>query len=362
MQIKDYLSIRARELAKTSKRIKDFQVFDFNYIPNQPFMRQEAKPLIDAILRYATTGIANHLLVFGSRGCGKTLMVKYVSNLVGESHNLKFTYVNCRQYNTSFKILAHILRACPRGCSLDELWQRFSSAYPGKTVIVLDEIDLLSDKDRNKDILYLISRSPNNYMAVLLSNNPRFLGNLDESIKSTLQPELIHFRNYDAKEIYDILEARAKHGIARPPFKLLSQIAALTTKNTNSDVRVAIKTLYYLALNPESDVKEMFNRARRDIVQDVLADLNDRSLLILKATTSTSEPFVKTVYEGYRQLSRQLHEEPYSYVYFYSALSYLQSVGLILLLSTKIGRTYTNRIQMLFDAELLKSVWKARFG
>ena len=106
----------------------------------------------------------------------------------------------------------------------------------------------------------------------------------------------------------------------------------------------------------------MFDLARRDIVQDVLADLNDRNLLILKAVTLTPEPFVKTVYQNYRHLSRQLHEEPFSYVYFYSALSYLQSIGLILLLSTKVGRTYTNRIQPLFDPEPLEAIWRARFG
>ena len=70
MQIEDYLNQRAQRLARTSRRIKDYQVFDFNYIPPRPLMRQEVKPLIDATLRYVTTGIANHLLVFGSRGSG----------------------------------------------------------------------------------------------------------------------------------------------------------------------------------------------------------------------------------------------------------------------------------------------------
>ena len=361
MQIEDYLSHQAMKLAKSAKKIKDFHVFDFNYIPEQPLMRQEAQPLIDALLRYATTGIPNHLLIFGSRGSGKTLMVRYISQLLQDKHDLTFAYANCRQHNTSFKILAGLLGLRPRSCSLDELWQSFCEANPSCTVFILDEVDLISDKDRNKDLLYLISRSQNNYMAILLSNNPRFLGNIDESIRSTLQPELIHFGNYSAQEIHEILKSRAKLGIAHPSYKLLPQIAALTTKNTNSDVRVAIKTLYYLALEPKSDVRKMFERARRDIVQDVLADLNDRNLLILKAAISTQEAYVKAVYQQYRQLSLQLHEEPYSYVYFYSNLSYLQSIGLILLLSTKVGRTYTNRIQILFDPDLLGSLWQARF-
>jgi hypothetical protein len=56
-----------------------------------------------------------------------------------------------------------------------------------------------------------------------------------------------------------------------------------------------------------------------------------------------------------------MHEEPFSYVYFYASLSYLQSLGLILLLSTKAERTYTNRIQALFDPVLLDAIRASRF-
>ena len=59
---------------------------------------------------------------------------------------------------------------------------------------------------------------------------------LDESIRSTLQPELVHFRNYSAGEIEQILLERAKLGIVHPPKQALGQIAALTAKNTNSEV------------------------------------------------------------------------------------------------------------------------------
>jgi cell division control protein 6 len=362
MEIEDYLNRRTEHLARHARSIRDARVFDFNYIPEKPLMREEVKPLIDGLLRYATTGIANHVLVFGSRGSGKTLMVRYVSNLLQAKHDITFAYANCRQHNTSFKILASLLNIRPRGCSLDELWQRFCEEHPGRVVFVLDEVDLISEKDRNKDILYLISRSAQGYMAVLLSNNPRFLGTLDESIRSTLQPEMIHFRNYGAPEICSILLDRAREGLGHPATQVAAQIGALTAKHTNSDARVAIKTLYYTALEPQADLREVFHRARRDILMDVIADLNDWNLMVLRAALATPEPHVKTVYEQYRRLSLLSHEQPFSYVYFYSNLSYLQSLGLILLVSTKVGRTYTNRIQVLFDPELLESVWQSRFG
>lgn len=199
-------------------------------------------------------------------------------------------------------------------------------------------------------------------MAILLSNNPKFLNFLDESVKSTLQPEFVHFRNYSAPEVLRILGERARLGLFRSPRLLLQKISALTVKNTNSDVRVAIKTLYYSALEPEIRLEEHFERARRDILADVLNDLNDKNLLILKAALNQREKYVKSIYERYRRLSVEVGEEPFSYVYFYSNLSYLQSLGLILLISTKVNRAYTNRVQLLFSPSLLETIWQVRFA
>jgi hypothetical protein len=47
---------------------------------------------------------------------------------------------------------------------------------------------------------------------------------------------------------------------------------------------------------------------------------------------------------------------------FYSTLSYLQSLGLIVLLSTKVNRTYTNRIQLTFDSSILLAILQMRFA
>lgn len=362
MDIQKYLSEKKARLSQTAGRIQDVHVFDFNYIPAQPLMREEAKPLIDALLRYQQTGIANHALVLGSRGSGKSVLARYLIKIMTEPQQLDFAYVNCRHHNTSFKIMASLMGVSPRGCTLNELWLRYTDAHDRKMVFILDEIDMISDKDRQKEILYLISRSPQNYMAVLLSNNPKFLTSLDESTTSSLQPEIIHFKNYDALEIARILQDRAQVGLDFLCQQIIDQIAALTVKNTNSDVRVAIKTLYYWALEPEIPLEEHFEKARRDIVLDVIKDLNDKNLIILKAAQSKADEYVKEIYECYRRLSAQVNEEPYSYVHFYSNLSYLQSLGLLLLIHAKLGRTYTKKIQLAFDPTILRTAWQIRFG
>jgi Cdc6-like AAA superfamily ATPase len=360
MDIEEYLQEKQQNLAAVRSRIKNFEVFDFNYIPEKPLMREEVKPIIDGLLRYRQTGIANNILILGSRGSGKSVLARYLMKLMAQEGQIQFVYANCRQHNTSFKILASFLGIHPRGCSLDELWQRFSKGHPGKTVFVLDEIDLINDKDRRTDILYLISRSPNNYMAVLLSNNPKFANTLDESTLSTLQPEIIHFRSYNAVEMQQILADRAAVGLTFTPQDAINETAALTMKRTNSDVRVAIKTLYLHALEPDVPLRDHFEKARRDITFDVIRDLNDKNLLILKASIG-GDGYVKDIYETYRRISIHHNEEPFSYMYFYSNLSYLQSLGLILLISTKVHRTYTNRIRLTFDPGILEAIWQNRF-
>ncbi len=362
MDIEQYLADRKRHFDAGTSRIHNFEVFDFNYVPEKPLMREEVKPVIDALLRYQQTGIANNVLILGSRGSGKSVFARYLMKVMSDQGQPAFAYANCRQHNTSFKILASLLGLRPRGCSLDELWQKFEGSRQGRIVFVLDEVDLISDKDRHKDILYLISRSPRNHMALLLSNNPKFLSLLDESTQSTLQPEIIHFGSYSASEIEGILTERAKVGLESVPEQAIAQIAAMTVKNTNSDVRVAIKTLYLSALEPDVSLREHFEKARRDIMFDVVKDLNDKNLLILKAVTGCPEGLAKGVYEAYQRVSTQFHEEPLSYVAFYSTLSYLQSLGLIVLLSTKVNRTYTNRIQLTFDPGILDAIWATRFG
>jgi len=362
MNIEAYLRGRKEHLGRESRQVKDFSVFDFNYIPDQPVMRDESRSLIDAMLRFEVTGIPSHQAVIGSRGSGKTLMFKFLKRIIPQQSTLEVLYANCREQNTSFKILSHLLGGRTSGSGLTELYERFLAKYRGKTVVVLDEVDLMSPKDKRREILYLLSRSERPYMVVMLSNNPHVLKQLDAATRSSLQPGLVHFKNYDAEQIRQILLDRAKRGLHRWEEARLGEIAALTVRRTNADARVAIKTLYYTVTEWVGDVGGCFEKARRDIVVDVVNDLSDANLMILGAVVSARSDLAKDVYDKYSRLSLGQNEKPFSYVHFYSNLGYLQSVGLIALVSTKVDRTYTNRILLTFEPPILESIYRLRFG
>ena len=121
MDLLDYMRKRKARVETETERVIDPSVFDFNYIPDQPLMREECKTLIDAMLRFDVTGMATHLAVIGSRGSGKTLSLKFLQRIVAQETQLSILYANCRHHNTSFKILAHLLSVRARGASLIEL-------------------------------------------------------------------------------------------------------------------------------------------------------------------------------------------------------------------------------------------------
>lgn len=361
MDIASYLAQNRKRLGQQTKDIKDFSVFDFNYIPDQPVLRTEAKDLIDEMLRFELSGIPNHQAIVGSRGSGKTLTVKYLQRIMPRHTELDVLYANCRHHNTSFKLLAHLIDVQARGMSMTEVFERFCRRWKRKTIVVLDEIDLMSAKDRRREILYLLSRSEQPFMVIMLSNRPQILNDLDAATKSSLQPIPRHFRNYDAGQIHAILRDRAQRALRRWNDAVLAEIAAMTTRLTNSDARVAIKTLQYVVTGQGKDVGRAFDRARHDLVVDMVSDLSDSTLLILWAVVSADSELARNIYERYRSLCTAQRERPFSYMHFSSNLSYLQSAGLVALVSTKIRRAYANRVLPTFDAGVAKEICRLRF-
>lgn len=361
MDVLTYLNQQRRQMGRLTRKIKDSRVFDFAWVPPEPIMRGECKQLIDAAVQFQVTHIPTHLAIIGSRGSGKTLTVKYLQSILPEQLGIEILYANCRHHNTSYRILGHLTGEPYAGASLSDLYQRFTQRFGGPTIVVLDEVDLMSTKDKRREILYLLSRSDTPYQVVLLSNSPQVLKQLDAATRSSLQPVPLHFRNYDAQQVHDILLDRARRGLHEWDGGALRKIAALTTQLTNADARVAIKTLYYTVTHPHIDVETSMQRARHEIIFDLINDLTDGNLMILWAAATCRTDLAREIYRRYSENSHRQHQKPFSYVHFLSMLGYMQSMGIIALSSTKHGRTYTNRVLLTFEPSIVESICKLRF-
>ena len=358
--ISDYVRARREHISRQTRHIRNPSVFSFDYIPKQPLVRPETDQLIDDLLHFELSGIPTHYAIVGSRGSGKTLTVKYLQRILTDPAKLGFVYANCREHNTSFKILAHLLGVSARGASLSELFERFVRQRNSKTVVVLDEIDVMSPKDRQREILYRLSRSDKPFMVLALANNPHVLNQLDPATRSSLQPMPLHFPNYNAQQLQAILHERAKQGLKQWDGPI-SEIAAMTTRFSNADARVAIKTLHYQVTKPEHTLQENFEQARRNVVIDLIRELSDTNLLILWAIATAKSDLARPIYSQYAEYCRRLSENPFSYMHFYTQLTYLQSVGLVRLVAYKVRRCYTKQIEPLFDRAQADEICRLRF-
>lgn len=357
----EYYKVSRKLLERSRRLMKNPNVFDFNYVPKKVFIREELKAVMDSIVKFDHFKTPFNLFIYGSRGSGKTVLLKYLMNYLRKKIKTPITYVNCRLNNTSYRILSGLMGdKSNSGLGAPELYRKLTKMYE-RLVVILDEIDLLSLRDKRNDILYYLSRSERSYMVILLSNNPSFYNKIDMSAKSTLQLEKMHFRNYNAGEVYEILKYRCKEGVNQYSHEDLKKIAALTARESNGDVRIAIKTLQYTVTKKYDRIETNFEKAREDIFLDLLLNQSDQIVLILKAVQLSKQKLVKVVYERYRDLCGKHKENAYSYMHFYNNLSYLQSIGLILLIATKVHRGKSNSIELLFDEGILNQTFSERF-
>jgi Cdc6-like AAA superfamily ATPase len=108
-------------------------------------------------------------------------------------------------------------------------------------------------------------------------------------------------------------------------------------------------------------IEECFEQARKEIIVDMITDLSDSTLMILQSAVKSRSAFARDIYKTYCKLSTSNYEKPFSYVYFNSNLSYLQSLGLIALISTKVGRAYAHRVMLTFEKHVLEPIYNLRF-
>ncbi len=180
------------------------------------------------------------LLLYGPSGTGKTLTVKAVASKVKErtqESGIAFDFVA-----VNFKTMeSHTLdRAVwklghqtaqkagvgwdvPRsGVSTDMKYTRLYeivNEHFDSLVFILDEIDALTgstgaDEPAYSRLLYSLSRVMSEQhvdtqlSTVVVTNYPKFRENLDSRTDSSYNPNGIHFSDYDANELVEILERR----------------------------------------------------------------------------------------------------------------------------------------------------------
>jgi len=181
------------------------------------------------------------MLLYGPSGTGKSLIINAVCQQVLELANSQGRSVRCYQNQLPDDQKSHdraVYRLAKNaadeagvdvsipqsGISTDQKLNRFYEILSNNfdsVNIILDEVDLLVGRQRDPNdepayskLLYQLSRASQlgriegHVSVAALTNDPRFMEDIDGRAESSFNPQDVVFPDYDANQLQSILERR----------------------------------------------------------------------------------------------------------------------------------------------------------
>jgi cell division control protein 6 len=303
------------------------------YTPSElPHRGNEINGLASVLVPALRGETPSNVLIYGKTGTGKTAVAKYVGKELEEAGfgDMKCTviYINCEVVDTQYRILAHLARHFDKdipmtGWPTDQVYAEFRNAVDEAkqvVVIMLDEVDKLVKK--GDDVLYNLSRINSDLLRsrvsiIGISNDLKFTEFLDPRVKSSLGEDEIIFPPYNAEQIRDILEQRAR--LSFSPGVLQESVIPLCAAfaaQEHGDARKALDLLRISgelaerarsAVVSEDHVRSAREKIEQDRVEEVIKTLPTQSKLVLYSIVLLEEQGTRNittsaVYNMYKQL------------------------------------------------------------
>jgi len=179
-----------------------------------------------------------NMLLYGPAGTGKSLIIGAVTQQIIElcqSKGERFGVVdvNCQPINTLDQAVYELVQTVAEdvgtdvgvpetGVSTKRKYRRLYeliNEYYDSVIFILDEIDLLVGRRENDEpaysrLLYQLSRASNTneiegrVSVAALTNDPKFMEDIDGRAESSFNPRDVYFPDYDATQLREILENR----------------------------------------------------------------------------------------------------------------------------------------------------------
>lgn len=353
------------ELLKKPSIFMDESKLDMNFIPNVlPHREKELSLLSQLFLTLITNpnSISRKILVIGNTGIGKTATVKLFGDMLINAARkrdiaIKYIHVNCRKERTSYKVLIKILNSLnnsfpKRGFSPQDLLELIIDKINNQNVhllIALDELSYLINKE--DDLIYSLTRVNDD----LMNSNQRIsiigiardivcLNNLDNSTMSTLQRNIIKFKNYSIEQLFDILKYRATLSLRKNTFsdEIIKFISKLV--HDHGDIRFGLNLMWKATKIAENQnlkyiTMESIRLANQDIVpfstQDILLYMTPQKLIFLLSAIKTLilteelQISIVDIYNHYSIFCENLGIKPRSYSQIWNYLQDFRKENLI---------------------------------
>jgi len=193
---------------------RDTIVLDYDFQPKVMKFRENEQTRFATVIRPLFQGnTGRNLFVYGAPGIGKTSACKHViRELEEESEEITPIYVNCWKENTTFKVYSEICDQLGfkfiQNKKTSDLFDLIKTKLNKcSAVFIFDEIDKLEDTN----FLYTILEDIYRKTIILITNYRDTYGDVDERIRSRLNPEFLNFRSYNQQEIKGILLQRREY-------------------------------------------------------------------------------------------------------------------------------------------------------
>lgn len=239
----------------------------------------------------------------------------------------------------------------PTGLPTDEVYNIFYKALDSSkqiVVLVLDEIDQLLKK-AGDEILYNLTRineqlTQGQVCLIGISNDLMFIDNIDPRIKSSLSQEEIVFPPYNAIQIQEILQARARGAFRKGVINegVIEKCAAFAARE-HGDARRALDLLRVAGELAERDSSKQVmikhidgaeRKIERDRVMDIVSTYPKQFQVVLyamlKLRKSQKEPlYTGEIYEVYKEMCKRITVSPLTQRRISDILGELDMLGLI---------------------------------
>jgi cell division control protein 6 len=319
---------------------KDKSPLQNSYQPEDiPHREQQIKQVASILAPSLRGEKPSNLFLYGKTGTGKTLTIQFVKNELlkrvskDSLFKLRIEYLNCKLKkvsDTEYRILAELIKKFggevpSTGLPTQSVYDKFMETIDSEKqliILILDEIDQTTKKISD-DFLYNLTRlnselSHSKISLVGISNNLTFLDEIDPRVKSSLSEEEIVFPPYNALQLQDILNRRAKEVFKEGVLEegVIAKCAAFAARE-HGDARRALDLLRIAGELAERDnsnkikikyIDEANEKIERDKILDVIKSEPKQFQLVLGSIIKLSEKnpkeplFTGSVYNYYREL------------------------------------------------------------
>jgi cell division control protein 6 len=379
------------QFLKSSHIFQDREVLRHDYIPETlPHREEQIRHFGEIVAPVLKGSRCSNIFIYGKTGTGKTAVVKYVLNKLDQKavelgSSVKICYINCRLVGTEYRVFSGLCDAIGvyipfTGLALGEVFDRFKRGLDERKLVlmvVLDEIDELV-KARGDVLLYELTRineslGQSKTVLIGISNDLRFKEFLDPRVLSSLGEEEIVFKPYNAAELLDILDDRARLAFYNAALSqaAMSLCAALAAAE-HGDARRALDLLRVAGELAEREgakcvsedyIRKAEKRIEQDRVIEALKNLPLHSKLVLCSVyllnkTHARQAITGDIYEIYHELCHQSNITPLTQRRVSGLINELDVVGLLNAQIVNMGRYgRTKKIHLAIAFNQLRDVF-----